>query len=157
MRAFAMKWWGVTGSLALCGAALAADDKALAQCAAVDNPSARLACYDAVAGRPSDPASAPASGAPAAVVAPAPSADTFGKLNVAPEKLSARIVGKFNHWEFGTVFQLDNGQTWKCVEERTGVYPNLPENPEVEITKTFFGFKMEIKAIGRSIAVRRVS
>lgn len=149
------------------GASLAAGDAPLAQCAAVDDPAARLACYDALAGRPATPtatpsgaAAAPASAAaPAAAPVPVPTAggdDDFGKPQ-SEGTLKARIVGKFTQWQKGTVFRLDNGQVWKCVGEGSAVYPSVPENPEVEITHGMMGYRMEIKAIGRRLWVRRVS
>jgi hypothetical protein len=149
------RWLSVPGLL-LCGAVSAADEAAIAQCAAVDNPTARLACYDAAAGRPVAPGGAvPAPAAPAPV---APDADSFGKSAPAhTEKLQARIAGKFTEWKYGTLIKLDNGQVWQSLEERSAVYPKLPENAEVEIVRTFFGYRMEIKAIQRHLAVKRVS
>jgi hypothetical protein len=148
------KWWSFPGLL-LCGAVSAADEAAIAQCAAVDNPTARLACYDAAAGRPA----APGGAVPApAVPAPAgPSPDKFGTNAEYSEKLTARIAGKFTEWQYGTLIKLDNGQVWQSLEERSAVYPKLPENAEVEIIRTFFGYRMDIKAIQRRLAVKRVS
>lgn len=144
------------------GGLAVADDSSLAQCARVDDAAARLACYDAVAGRP--PPQPGASGAvplpavPAVVpAATAPNAD-FGKpAQATTDTMTARIVGKFTEWGNGTLIKLDNGQVWRAVEDRSAVYPNVPENAEVEITRGIFGYRLEIKAIGRRIAVRRVS
>lgn len=136
--------------LALCCGALlpmvsAADDNAtLAQCAAVEDASVRLACYDALARRP---AAAP----PQAPPRPA----EFGKSRD-PERLDARIVGAFISWERGTLVRLDNGQTWKVVDETGAYYPSLPENAEVTITRGLTGYRMTIKAISKKIGVRRV-
>jgi hypothetical protein len=132
----------------------------LSQCAAVDNPTARLACYDALAGRAATPGGAGAAAVPvppAPVAPPAASVDGFGKPPPEPGALTARIVGKFTEWKLGTRIKLDNGQVWEAVEDRSFFYPNVPENPEVEITKGVFGYRLEIKAIGRRISVRRVS
>jgi len=134
-------------------ASAAIDDTSFAQCAAVGDPTARLACYDALAGR------APATVAPAPATAP-PAAD-FGKPSTAPkpaESLSARVVGSLREWQRGTVIKLDNGQVWKVVGDEQGYYPNVPPNPEVTITKTFFGgYVLEIRGFGRKIKVRRIS
>ena len=143
---------------ALFGGFAVAEESPLAQCARVDDATARLACYDTVAGRPPPQ---PGTGAAVPVAVPAPPAtnvDNFGKqVATGPESMTARIVGKFNEWGSGTLIKLDNGQVWKAVEDRSWFYPNLPENPEIEITKGVFGYRMEIKAIGRRFAVKRVS
>jgi hypothetical protein len=146
--------------LACATPALAAiDDASFAQCAAVTDPTARLACYDALAGRvPASVTPAPAS---ATATDPAPSAADFGKPKSAPkpiESLPARIVGTFREWQPGTVFRLDNGQTWRVTGEDSGYYPHVPENPEVVITKTFFGgYVMDLRDVSRKVKVKRVS
>jgi hypothetical protein len=148
---------GAAGAAATLALLMGAAERDLSQCAAVDAAAARLACYDALAGRPATPGS----GAPAAplppVAVPAPNVDSFGKPPPVPEALSARIVGRFTEWKLGTLIKLDNGQVWQAIEDREFVYPNVPENPEVEITKGTFGYRLEIKAIGRRISVKRVS
>ena len=138
-----------------CASAAGVDDSSLAQCAAVSDAAARLACYDALAGRAPAPSAPVASTPPAA---PAPSAD-FGKPEAKETpSLKARVVGTLKQWEPGLVVKLDNGQTWRVTGEESGYYPNVPENPEVVITKTMFGsYRMEIVAIGRSIKVKRIS
>ena len=157
---------------ALCagsGHALAAATK---DCAAITDPAARLACYDEknrsmpVPAEPAPPpAQAPAPPAPPAEGAAAKAADgsdEFGKKKKTPaEELSsirARIVGKLTHWEKGTEFTLDNGQVWKAIEQDSGHYPSIPENPEVRISRGVFGgFWLEIVAVNARIKVKRVS
>jgi hypothetical protein len=146
--------------LACAATAFAAIDEAsFAQCAAVGDPAARLACYDALAGRA--PAAVPPVPAPAPAAAPATSAADFGKPKPAPkidESLNARIVGAFREWQPGTVFKLDNGQTWRVTGEDSGYYPHVSENPEVVITKTFFGgYVMDLRDVKRKIKVKRIS
>lgn len=156
----ACRWLAALALSCASAAACAAGDAALAQCAAVDDSAARLACYDALAGRPAAPAPAPAPAlapaAPGAAPAPGAGSEAFGKPET-ETTMKARIVGKFTQWQKGTVFRLDNGQVWKCVDEKPAVYPGVPENPEVEITRGMMGYRMQIKAIGRRIWVRRVS
>jgi hypothetical protein len=148
-------------------AALAADG-GLQQCAALQDPAARLACYDQAQQRPGEPPTDPASPAPTAMPEPAtaPAAaappagkpeDRFGLPEAGAESMTAHIDGKFIEWKRGTLIRLDNGQVWKCMEEKSAYYPGTPDNAEVEITRGMLGYRMEIKAIKRRLYVRRVS
>lgn len=132
----------------------AAAPASLQQCAGVDDASARLACYDALAGRPA----APVAALPPA--APAPSPQDFGKPARTEEvsSIEARIVGAFRQWQRGTRIELDNGQVWKVTADEQAYYPNVPDNPEVVITRSFFGgYWLELKGVGRRIKVQRIS
>jgi hypothetical protein len=152
---------GAAGAMAILALLMGAGERDLSQCAGVDDPGARLACYDALAGRTAAPgAAAPAAPMPPVPVAvPAPNLDEFGKApkSTAPDSMTAHVVGKFTEWKLGTLIRLDNGQVWQAIEDRSFFYPNVPENPEVEITKGVFGYRLEIKAIGRRISVKRIS
>lgn len=134
----------------LCAAAEPAPAPTLERCAAVAADAERLACYDHLAGRPD-------------AAAPADPAANFGKPPPPPPpaetvSISARVVGPLKSWESGTIFRLDNGQVWKAAAGEHGYYPDIPENPEVVITRSFFGaYWMEVRAVGRKIKVRRVS
>jgi hypothetical protein len=142
------------------GGSAAADESPLTQCARVDDANARLACYDAVAGRSPAPAGAggglPATPAAPAVAPATPPDAEFGMRKV-DGAMTAHIAGKFTEWRRGTLIKLDNGQVWRVLDDRSAVYPNAPDNAEVEITRGMFGYTMEIKTIGRRISVRRVS
>jgi hypothetical protein len=146
--------------LALCCGVLlpalsAADEAAtLAQCAAVEDATVRLACYDALARRPAA-AAAPVV-LPPPVVPPVPAADAFGKPQENPS-IEARIVGSFITWKRGTLVRLDNGQVWKVMDESGEYYPDLEENPEVTITRGLTGYRMTIKALRKKVGVKRVS
>lgn len=138
------------GLVLCCGALLpgvsGADDAAtLAQCAAVEDATVRLACYDALARRPATAATPPAA---------AP--DGFGKPQENPS-IDARIVGSFITWKRGSLVKLDNGQVWKVLDESGEYYPDLQENPEVTITRGLTGYRMTIKAIRKKVGVKRVS
>jgi hypothetical protein len=128
------------------GAAHAADDAALAQCTALGDSAARLACYDKAAGRPDT----------------GPTAEDFGKPPPPPppepDSVAARLVGAApTNWKKGVTLKLDNGQTWKIVGDNAAYYPELPENAEVVITKSMFGaYWLELSAARRSFKVRRV-
>ncbi len=147
--------------LASFGGTAAADESPLAQCARVDDANARLACYDAVAGRAPAPLGVPgdlpaAAAAPPVVPATPPGNAEFGMPNT-DGTMTAHIAGKLTEWRRGTLIKLDNGQVWRVMDDRSAVYPNAPDNAEVEITRGMFGYTMEIKTIGRRISVRRVS
>ena len=144
----------------------AIDETSFAQCAAVGDPTARLACYDALAGRapaPAAPAPAavPAPPAPATAAPPAPVPADFGKPATGPkeaEAMTARVVGTLREWKRGTVIRLDNGQVWKVTGDETGYYPYVPENPEVTIKKGFFGgYYLQMEGVNSRIPVRRIS
>jgi hypothetical protein len=124
-------------------------------CAAIADPAERLACYDSAQRPRSEPPAAPAVPAPAAPAQD--SADRFGLPEASAASMTARIVGPFAEWRKGTLVRLDNGQVWKVMDDKSAYYPRLPDNAEVEITRGMFGYRMEIKAIKRSIYVRRVS
>lgn len=71
------------------------------------------------------------------------------------EKVSARIVGRFEGWRGETVFKLDNGQVWK--QRLKGRHDANLESPEVLITRNWLGhYRMEIVASGRSVGVERI-
>jgi hypothetical protein len=133
----------------LAGAAGAADGEALARCAALDDDTARLACYDALAGRPAAGAAASRAQSDFGLVKPQPVEDT---------RLEARIVGPFREWQAGKRFSLDNGQTWQVIGDSSGYYPGVPDDAEVVITRNLLGgYRMEIKAISRKVKVQRLS
>lgn len=144
------------GSVLLMGA-----DGDLQRCAALEDPAARLACYDEAQQRgAAPPAPAPAQSAPApAPAAPAAPAatDRFGLPEASAGSLTARIVGRFVEWRKGTLIRLDNGQVWKVMDDKSAYYPRLPDDAEVEITRGMFGYRMQIKAIERGVYVKRVS
>ncbi len=71
------------------------------------------------------------------------------------EKVSARIVGKFEGWRGDTVFELDNGQVWK--QRLKGRHDANLESPEVLITRNWLGhYRLEVVASGRSVGVERI-
>jgi len=151
----------ICGLLLVSGAVAAVEDAALAQCAAITDAAARLACYDTLAGRPADAAPAPLP-LQAAPPPPAANADAFGKPAPAPPeeslRLDARVVGSLKSWKRGTVIRLDNGQVWKSIGDESAYYPNVEDNAAVTITRSFIGtYWMEVRSIGRKIKVRRIS
>ena len=150
-----------------CGAAFGADSAK--NCAAIADPAARLACYDEQYGKAA-PAPAPA-GAPAAAPAATPTAPAtpatapasdFGLEQPKPvevvNSISARLAGKITGWRKGTLFKLDNGQVWKCIDDDSRTYTGIPENAEVTISQSTFGaYWMDIVPVRARIKVKRIS
>lgn len=120
-------------------------EKDIQRCREIGDSVQRLACYDSLNLRPHDPAQA---------------AEDFGKPQAPPKEpvsIQSRLVGRFSSWEKGTMFTLENGQVWKSIGDDTGYYPGIPDNPDVIITKSFFGaYWMEVVKAGRKIKVKRV-
>lgn len=128
-----------------------ANDATFEQCRAVSDDAERLACFDAQ----NRPAKKPD-------MAADPVVDRFGKPpaespeSAEPEQLASRVAGKLVAWEKGTVITLENGQQWKVVEGRRGYYPDTPDNPQVTITRSYFGaYWMVVEPRGNKIKVRR--
>lgn len=125
----------------------------LQQCAAIPADAERLACYDRLAATSPPPAAAAPSAAD-----PVAEFGKPAKPAQAPGSLHARVVDMPKEWKAGTRFTLDNGQVWKAASGETGYYPAVPANPDVTISRSFFGaYWMEVPAISRKIKVQRVS
>lgn len=146
-------WSAVLFALALSAPpCIHAGDESIEPCRALTDDAARLACFDAL--------NRPAKGPEPATD---PGADHFGKRPVESresselQQLASRVVGKLVRWESGTVITLENGQKWKVVEDRRGYYPDTPDNPQVIITRSYFGaYWLAVKPKGNKIKVRRI-
>lgn len=154
----------------------AAQDSDLARCAAMKDAQARLACYDALASQPPAPAGAPAEpveATPPAVppappppesAAPASDAGRFGAENlpskrdsddVDVDEIESRLVGRFEGWKKGTLFELENGQVWRCVDERE--VHGSRDNPKVTIRRNFMGsYWLKVEGLNAQARVRRI-
>jgi len=151
--------------IALCGCGAAFGAEPAKDCAAIADPAARLACYDEKHGT-SAPGPAPA-GAPAAAPAAAPATPAtpqaeFGLEQPKPvqvvNSITARLVGKITGWRKGTLFKLDNGHVWKCIDDDSRSYTGIPENAEVTISQSTFGaYWMDITAVRARVKVKRIS
>lgn len=115
------------------------------RCSSMADGAQRLECYDALARRHAETTSP---------------ADDFGKPRSPPKEadsIQSRLVGDFSGWQSGTVFTLENGQVWKYIGDSDAYYPKVPPNPEIVISKSYFGaYWMEITAIGRKVKVKRI-
>jgi hypothetical protein len=150
---------------------------AIRACAAEKNDSARLACYDRVAGA-ATPAAAPsvAAAKPAVVAAPAatpppasaaPTADEFGMTEelrrkrspaaekpAAPQELRARVIAVERRQGDTRRIKLDNGQTWDETErKRTLVVSN---GDTVTIKPSVMGGYFLMDDAGVAARVKRV-
>lgn len=166
--------------VSLATAATAARAETLASCAAIDAPGARLACYDALAHRPADPAPSTAAAkppapaaqkplpatAPAPVAAPASAAvisaqdpHNFG-LSLAqrhaafagPTSIKARIDAVNSGPNGQTLIVLDSGQTWTTGENDGW----LSKGDTVTIKRATMGAFLLLVPSNHTYHVRRV-
>ncbi|HEY1077827.1 MAG TPA: hypothetical protein VGE51_14140 [Fontimonas sp.] len=148
-----------------------------ADCAAIAEPAARLACYDRLNAPRTTPAAAPvtvpvtaapaatlpaASPSPAASATPAVDAGQFGAETLpetpdrkAPDAIESRISGRFEGWSRNTEFTLDNGQVWRCVNCRD-VYHRI-DNPAVTVKRGFMGnYWLKVEGLNTQATVKRI-
>jgi hypothetical protein len=148
-----------------------ADDAGLLRCRGIADPSARLACYDALvpAAAEAKPAQAEVKPAQAEVkpgqveVKPAQAevspADRFGlerQGNKAePDTIESSIPGRFDGWRPKAIIRLANGQLWQISDDSNGAYSF--DNPKVKVRRGVFGaFYLEIEGANRSPRVIRL-
>lgn len=68
----------------------------------------------------------------------------------------SRLVGPFRGWGKGTVFRLENGQSWAVADNDLRAFPRR-DNPEVEIRPGGFGtWKLAVLPEGLWVRVKRV-
>lgn len=72
-----------------------------------------------------------------------------------PDTLHSRIVGRFDGWAPGTVFELENGQQWRCAERTTASY--RLSSPAVTIQRSWSGgYLMRVEGANRPVSVTRI-
>ncbi len=152
---------------------VAADNSELRRCAARVADTERLACYDRLAAglQPAaSPQKTPVTAAPKPAAAPASSTAAatakaearFGAEVLprrtetdSPESIRSRIVGVLDGWQKGDIFRLENGQVWKCIDDR-GSFQTM-SNPEVGIRRGFLGsYFMRFEGTNTQLRVRRI-
>ena len=154
--------------LALSAAASARESK-LARCAAIDDANARLACYDALAGRKSQdvaqttvtPSTTASAAAPAPTAPdPAVAAQKFGLSNVqqhkaeeGPSAIEAHVTKALVDRNRRTYLLLDNGQTWLVTDDEV----QLDAGEAVPIRRAALGSFMLTSASHHSFHVRRIN
>lgn len=55
------------------------------------------------------------------------------------EPIRSRLIGESTGWSYGTVFRLENGQTWRAVERGSRLSGVRLHNPQVEIRQGVMG------------------
>jgi hypothetical protein len=124
-------------------------------CAAVDDASLRLACYDKIGGRP-DPApivgSMPAAPAVGTVSEPLPQKMEQKKEVEGPVLASVKRCTKDARKKYH--FYLDDGQIWKQVSDKRLSFKEC--DFDVVISKDFFGYKMQVDGEKSRFRVTRI-
>jgi len=148
---------------ALQPAALAQDsiDASLKQCAAIADDSARLDCFDALAGLRGNGVPAAPVVLPVQESGPVPLTDDVGKERIEePDvaeqpRFTARVTSCRKNPQSGQYsFAFDNGQVWKQSTYRSLSMRNC--DFDVEIRRVPFGYDMYIPSKDRSVRIKRV-
>ena len=159
--------------LLLVSSAALADDAALLRCRAVADPTARLACYDALPLNAAETAKAPAAppqqtpeqfGLPAAKSAPAPAAQSPAEqFGLPPPKsteteldaIESTIPGHFDGWYPKQRIHLANGQVWQVVD--VSARPMSVTDAKVTIRRGLLSaFYMEFEHVNQTVLVKRL-
>lgn len=130
--------------------ALRADDAPAHRCAAIEDDSVRLACFDEAFPRAAD--AAKDFGLSARQVA---QATDHAAGSGAPTRITARVLSVTRIKSGQFIVTLDNGQTWRQGEGES--YAPLDADETVTIKKAALGSYILITSGGRSIRVRRVN
>ena len=150
--------------LILCGLGLSVVHAAaagLADCRAIADAQARLACYDGlpITAAVPVPTVTPPAAAPAAQPATKePASGWFGLTRRDPDAdkaITSTIPGHFSGWQAGTRFKLANGQVWRISDDSSAFYQL--NDVKVSITPGAFGsYYLKIEGVNDSPHVRRV-
>jgi hypothetical protein len=156
--------------LLLVSSAALADDAALLRCRAIADPTARLACYDALPLNAAETAKAPAPpaqetpeqfGLPAAKPAPvATQPEQFGlplpkPVVVELDAVESTIPGHFDGWYPKQKIRLANGQVWQVIDVSSRSVSLT--DPKVTIRRGLLSaFYMEFEHINQTVLVKRL-
>lgn len=138
----------------------APSEDTLQACRAIDDSSARLACYDEAVGRP-----APAAKTPATLPAEKPEAKTLddlgdetlpgaGRAKEEALAVRAKVVRCDKDARKKYVFFFENGQVWRQSSDKRVYFKDC--NFDVTISKDFFGYKMQRDGDKGRIRIARV-
>lgn len=138
-----------------------ATDAGIARCAAVNDASARLACYDKLAGRQeSSPAvvDRPSTASPAPVAPPDDlGAESLGRKEEKKDDeapVQAKVIRCVKDARKDYHFYLEGGQVWKQLSDKKLYYKECEFN--VTISRDYFGYKMQIEGEKSRLRVKRV-
>lgn len=120
--------------------------EALQACSAIDDASARLACYDKAVGRPAPAADTKAT--PAEETAAKKTPDDLGAETLPGARRSddeelavrARVTGCKKDSRNKYMFFFENGQVWRQSSDKRVYFKDC--NFEVTISRDFFGYRM---------------
>ena len=130
----------------------------MARCAAIDDATSRLACYDALSGRQvSAAAEPPAVSAPGAVPPDEFGSERINKKEEQDEEESevlAHVTRCVKDSRKRFHFYLEGGQVWKQVSDKKLWFREC--DFDVTISKDFFGYKMQVVGEKSKIRVSRV-
>jgi hypothetical protein len=69
--------------------------------------------------------------------------------------VESRLIGTFSGWTKGTVFELENGQRWRVVEDRP-YRADRKINPAVRIKKSVVAWLFKAEGINQPARVERI-
>lgn len=76
----------------------------------------------------------------------------FVEVRQCPDVQEATIVSNFNGWSGDTIFEMDNGQTWK--QDGYASHSSFQQRPSAIIFQTDWGHKMIVG--GEKVKVKRI-
>ena len=124
-------------------------------CAAVDDVSLRLACYDKIGGRQNP---TPAIGGMPAAPTDGMGSEQLPKKAEQEKEAKGPVLARVNRCTKDArkkyVFYFDDGQVWKQVNDKKLNYKEC--DFMVTIKKDFFGYKMQIEGENFKIRISRV-
>ena len=135
--------------LLLISSAALADDAGLSRCRGIGDPTARLACYDALV-------LAPTEGKPSQDASQRQEFALPRETNTTALKaIDSHIPGHFQGWRGNTTFRLANGQVWQ-VSDGSSVFHEI-DDPKITIRRGVLGaFYMDIEGTQHSPRVKRL-
>jgi len=131
------------------------------RCKGISEDSGRLACYDAISAEALNKTVRGGQEIAGTAGKLGDGTQTFGQESVVhevktqPQTLTAKIDGSIRGIRKGMLIHLNNGQAWRCVDDREVDFD--AESPEVTIDRNFIGsYWMTLADSGYRVRVRRV-
>lgn len=131
------------------------------RCKGISEDSGRLACYDAISAEAQKKTTQGVQEIPGTAGKFGDGTQVFGQESVVhdvktqPQTLTAKIDGSVRGIRKGMLIHLNNGQAWRCVDDREVDFD--AESPEVTIDRNLIGsYWMTLADSGYRVRVRRV-